>query len=276
MYTDSHNHSGRFSPDAEMTIMELIDTAKERNIPRVGITDHYEMDYPHKDDPMVDAVYDLKTYSSTVDDWADTSRSLGGPEILKGIEFGWQEHLTEVINSKSREIVFDHVILSNHLFRGQDVYFSEECYKIPLKERHKDYIGLMAKMAEDCVNYDIVAHFDYINRYNPNKDETIRYEDCPAEFDRLFEAIIAKEAALEINTSSIAAQMRKDSSYIMPDEAIIRRYIAMGGKFISLGSDSHKAETLGNLFCETGEYLKSLGIKEVTYFRKHIPCFEEL
>ena len=276
MYTDSHNHTGRFSPDARMTIDELINTAKERSIPRVGITDHYEMDYPHKEDPLFTQLFDLKEYSETVDSWKTLSAGLGGPEILKGIEFGWQDHLTSEIDRISEEIDFDHVILSQHLFRGCDIYFSKEVYLLPRKERHREYIASMAKMAEDCSNYDIIAHYDYVNRYSDNKNETVWYKDCPGEFDRLFEAMITKGAALEINTSSIASQIRKGSKLIMPDEDVIRRYLAMGGRFISIGSDSHRCETLGNLIDETAEYLKSLGVNALTYYRQHTPCLEPL
>ena len=120
-----------------------------------------------------------------------------------GIEFGYQTHVAEEIDKTSESVPFDVVLLSNHLFRGKDFYVDRECYDLPKKDLHREYIGIMAEMCEKCNNFDVAAHYDYINRYSPNKDSYVLYEDCPKEFDRLFEALISKEKALEINTKSI-------------------------------------------------------------------------
>ena len=46
MITDGHNHTKHFSVDAEQTIDELITAAKQMGFPRIGITEHYEIDFP--------------------------------------------------------------------------------------------------------------------------------------------------------------------------------------------------------------------------------------
>ena len=54
MFTDSHNHTSEFSSDAHMTATELFAAAKSRDLTAVVITEHYEMDYPHKlDRPLL-------------------------------------------------------------------------------------------------------------------------------------------------------------------------------------------------------------------------------
>ena len=50
MLTDTHNHTCHFSPDAKMTIDELIEAARSRNIGAVAITEHYEYDNPDPND----------------------------------------------------------------------------------------------------------------------------------------------------------------------------------------------------------------------------------
>ena len=266
MFADTHNHTCHFSPDAEMTIDELISSAADRKIGIVGITEHYEYDNPDPTDII--GTFDLEEYGKAFEEW---KKKAGDIILLKGIEFGYQTHTAEIIDKISSENSFDQVILSNHLFRGLDVYFSKECYLVDRITRHKEYIGKMAEMADKCRNYDIIGHYDYVNRFNPVKEETVFYEDCKKEFDDLFEVMISKEKALEINTRSIESQIRRFSPYIMPDKAVLKRYLDMGGKLISLGSDSHSSETLGIHFRKTCEYLKMNGVNEVVYFKDRKP-----
>lgn len=270
MITDSHNHTKHFSPDAEQTVNELILSAKAKGCKRIGITEHYEIDFP---DDGINWEFDLNEYKQSFDSWKKNS---GDVELLMGIEFGYQSHTAEAIDKKAIEIRLDVVLLSVHLFRGKDFYTYRDCYKLPKKELHKEYIGIQAEMCERCNNFDVAAHYDYINRYTDNKNNFVLYEDCPDEFDRLFEALISKEKALEINTKSIQKHKEGGFTRTLPDPAILNRYREMGGKLITLGSDSHFADTFGVCFDEATEYLRSLGFKEAFYYKDHKPYAEPL
>lgn len=270
MITDGHNHTKHFSPDAGQSIDELISEAKSKGFSRIGITEHYEVEYP--EDGLI-WTFNLNEYDKTFEKWRE---SAGDFELLKGIEFGYQTHVADEIDRLAVQIPFDVVLLSVHLFRGKDFYVDRECYQLPAKELHSEYLGMMAEMCEKCNNYDVAAHYDYINRYADNKNDFITYDECPKEFDRLFEALISKGKALEINTKSI--QKHRDGGFArsLPDAAILNRYRDMGGKLITLGSDSHNPGTFAVCFNEAVEYLKSLGFKETVYFKDRKPFFESL
>lgn len=272
MLADGHNHTLEFSPDAKMTIDELISAARAKKLTAAGITEHYELDNPDPEDNI--QTYDLDLYDKTFEEWR--AKCPDDLILLKGIEFGYQTHTGREIDRIAAEHDFDTVILSNHLFRGVDVYFSEEAHLVPKKERHAEYIGVMAEMCERLDNYTVAGHYDYISRDRRSsaEDSFVLYEDCPKEFDRLFEALISKEKSLEINTRSILKIGEKGSKRIFPDDKLLKRYKDMGGKLISLGSDSHTSDTLSLLFPETIEYLKSLGFNEACYFRKKRPVIE--
>lgn len=271
MITDGHNHTKHFSPDAEQSIDELVASAKAAGCGRIGITEHYEIDFP---DDGVNWMFDLNEYNKTFQTWK--AKYSGDVDLLMGIEFGYQSHVAEEIDKTAALIPFDVVLLSVHLFERKDFYVHRECYKLPKKELHTRYIGLLAEMAEKCNNYDVIAHYDYINRYTDNKENFVLYEDCPEEFDRLFEALISKGKALEINTKSI--QKHRDGGFtrFLPDPAILNRYREMGGKLITLGSDSHFTGTFGVCFDEAAKHLKSLGFTEAYYFKNHKPFAESL
>ncbi|MCR4689189.1 MAG: histidinol-phosphatase HisJ family protein [Saccharofermentans sp.] len=271
MITDGHNHTKHFSPDADQSIEELIASAKNKGFNRVSITEHYEIDFP---EDGLDWMFDLNEYNRTFKTW----KTMAGPELelLMGVEFGYQTHVAKDIDKTASLIPFDVVLLSNHLFRGKDFYEFRDCYELPKTELHKEYIGVMAEMCENCDNFDVAAHYDYINRYTPNRENFVLYKDCPEEFDRFFEAIISKEKALEINTKSIQKHKELGFTRTMPDPEIIRRYLDMGGKLITLGSDSHQSSCLGVCYGEAIEYLRSFGIKETYYFKGRKPYPEAL
>ena len=270
MITDGHNHTKHFSVDAEQTIDELITAAKQMGFPRIGITEHYEIDFP---DDGLNWMFDLEEYNRVFPEW---QAKAGDLELLKGIEFGYQTHVAKAIDETASLIPFDVVLLSVHLFEGKDFYVHRECYQIPAKELHRQYIAMMAEMCEKCDNFDVAAHYDYINRYTDNKSDFVTYGECPEEFNRFFEALISKGKALEINTKSI--QKHRDGGFTksLPDPEIIRRYKDMGGKMICFGSDSHFKGTLGVCFNEAVEYIRSLGFTEAVYFKDRKPFFEPL
>jgi histidinol-phosphatase (PHP family) len=271
MITDGHNHTKHFSPDAGQSVEELILEAASKGCKRIGITEHYEIDYP---EDGLNWMFDINEYDEKFKIW----RKLAGHdiELLKGIEFGYQTHVAEEIDKTAVLIPFDVVLLSVHLFRGKDFYVDRECYKMPAKELHREYISIMAEMCEKCSNYDVAAHYDYINRYTDNKSDFVTYDECPKEFDRFFEALISKEKALEINTKSVFKHKEGGFTRYLPDPAILKRYRDMGGRLITLGSDSHFPGTFGVCFDETVDYLKSQGFKEAFYFKDHKPYPESL
>lgn len=265
MVSDTHNHTCHFSFDAEMSIYELIKAAKDNEISSVAVTEHYELGFD-------DQIFDIPQYADAFKTWKSLSQNK--VNLLIGIEFGYQKHLASEVDILAETIPFDQIILSNHLVDGQDIYYYRECYKRPKEELYSEYIEAMAEMAELCNNYDIIGHYDYINRYSNYRNKQMLYSDCPKAFDHLFEVMTAKNKCLEINTRSIHKLRKRRVKEYMPDSAIIKRYIEMGGKMISLGSDSHTANTLGMHFDETVEYLKANGINEVYHFEKRVPVAE--
>ena len=58
------------------------------------------------------------------------------------------------------------------------------------------------------------------------------------------------------------------SPHLLTYEDILKLYLQMGGKLLTLGSDAHKAEKLGKGFGQTVQLLKSLGVTELQYVKK--------
>ncbi len=267
MITDSHVHTKHFSGDGKMTADELFVAARELGLESLVITEHYDDDFPHVlEGPTT---FDLHSYYASYLEWLNNAPK--GLDIRLGIELGYQPQLVNRYAGLIRELPFDSVILSNHLFDGKDPYFFRDCYDKDKSVLHEEYILSLAEMVESCTSYDILGHFDYIVRYSNAKNPTMAYRDCPDAFDRLLTALIENEKSLEINTRTIqklrVAGVGVRESF--PDSEVLLRYRELGGQRITLGSDAHETSSIAGLFEETIRYLREMGFEyNATYVRR--------
>ena len=117
------------------------------------------------------------------------------------------------------------------------------------------YFQKILRMAQ-FDDYDVLTHLTcplrYINgRYHRNRD--LRpWRDI---IDEILRTVIRRGKALELNTSGIHGYYGK----WMPDEEILQRYYDFGGRLLTLASDAHTADRVGNAFHEAEELLKSIG-----------------
>jgi histidinol-phosphatase (PHP family) len=110
---------------------------------------------------------------------------------------------------------------------------------------------------------DIVAHFDLPAR---TAKALFGYEPRKYEYQvrRILQIIIERNMVLEINT----AGFRKSLSNTMPDPIILKWYYEMGGKQISIGSDAHQVNQVGEFLDKALDIITSIGFKTVTSLEK--------
>ena len=111
---------------------------------------------------------------------------------------------------------------------------------------------------------DIMAHLTCPLRYiNGKYNRSISSRDYEEQITKILEYIIKNSIAMEINTSGIGTAFNT----LMPDEWIIKKYYEMGGYLITLGSDAHISENIGNGFNEAIAFLKETGFKKCYYYK---------
>jgi len=59
-----------------------------------------------------------------------------------------------------------------------------------------------------------------------------------------------------------------------PNVEIIKRYLELGGKHITIGSDAHRLGAVGVYFDRVYDLLKSLNINEITVYEKRKPVLK--
>lgn len=109
-----------------------------------------------------------------------------------------------------------------------------------------------------------------ISRYDPNGP--IPFNEIKDILTDIFKVIIPKGKGIEINTSS----WHYGLSDTTPSKDILKLYRSLGGKIITIGSDAHKPEYIGDHFKEAIDVLKELGFTEVFTFENHRPILHKI
>ena len=91
----------------------------------------------------------------------------------------------------------------------------------------------------------------------------------PILITQILKCVIENGKGIELNTSSIKYQLDD----LMPSTDILKLYLELGGKIITIGSDSHRKEDLGSHIKELRKVLKDIGYTEFTTFYNMKPIF---
>jgi histidinol-phosphatase (PHP family) len=109
-------------------------------------------------------------------------------------------------------------------------------------------------------------------RYGPNKDKNYTYEAYKDVIDPILSYLVENEKGIELNTAALTKGLRNPN----PCREIIKRYRELGGEIITIGSDSHVPETLGNHFDKAAEILTDCGFKYYCIFANRVAEFMKL
>jgi len=254
---DLHIHT-KFSQDSKEELENYIVQAIKYGHKFLGFSDHYDYDYILDNLPIT--LPDLREYENKISSLKE--KFSDKIIILKGIEFGYckqaEAYYTDLINNNN----FDYVISSLHTLKGRgDCYFANFFNNKSKKEAFDDYLDGVLQSVNANFNYQIIGHIGYVARNAPFEDKKLYYSEFADKIDAILKAIINRGVALEINSS-----VGKSGATFTPDCDIISRYVELGGKNITFGSDAHKLERYFYNADKVKGFLRSLGINQVCYF----------
>ena len=275
---DNHNHC-QFSFDGGQTsVIQSSRKACEQGLGGICFTDHCDFHVPmmkEKYEPRVSEVFDVEAQQKEVDEVAAILKEEGyTTKILKGVEMGVYKDSREEISAFLEKYSFDEVIASVHYLDDTDPYYGEYYIGRTFKEAYGEYLEtLFEEMKWLGDRFDIMGHYDYITRYAPYPETSILYKDFPDLLDEILRYLAEEGKALEINTKTYR-EYKGRTPILDPD--ILRRYRELGGEFVSLGSDSHKAEGVGFNFEDTAEFLKYNKIIYSIHYERRRPIVTRL
>jgi histidinol-phosphatase (PHP family) len=263
---DNHNHS-QFSFDGQRATIE----SSARAAQAVGLKgicfsdhcDHYVPLMKGSFEELQEERFDVNLQQEEIDRVQDM---LGdGIKILKGIEIGMYEDFRDQTRKVLEEHSFDQVLASVHYIEQTDPYYGGYYDDKDWKQAYGGYLETIYREMTWLKDFDIMGHYDYIVRYAPYPQTSIRYRDFSDIFDEMFRYLIHEGKALEINTKSYEGHRGR---IVGLDHDVLIRYREMGGEIVSLGSDSHEASRVGAGFARHAALLKSLGYRWTAHYEK--------
>lgn len=267
---DFHLHSSH-SGDSDTPMEAMIRQGISQGLTEMCFTEHNDFDFPPSSDGdgtqfllNTDSyLYDLIQYKQK---YADRIK------ILFGVELGLQPQLMrrDAVYAKSYD--FDFIIGSSHLCNGKDPYYPGFFEGRTQEEAYGEYFASIAENIKKHSNFDVYGHLDYVVRYGPNKDRAYSYEKYRDIFDEILNLLIQNGKGLELNTGGLKNGLKD----LHPCMEILKRYRALGGEIVTVGSDSHDTRNIAAHFDRAASVLSECGFRYYTVFEKRSPEFKRI
>jgi histidinol-phosphatase (PHP family) len=259
MIFDTHIHT-KFSSDCNMDLVKGIAAAKKLNL-GLTITDHMDLNYPEKG-----------KFVFNIEDFFKVYEPFKSEEVLLGIELGMDANYKNENEAIHKNYPFDQITGSQHFLYNFDVYDSALYEGRAKEDVFRDYLLEVVKSLKTHSYIDTLAHIDFICRYNPYEDQELYYKDFSDYIDEILKLCIEYNIAMEINTRRLGNDLSLKSL-----TEIYGRYKELGGKYVTIGSDSHTENSIGfNLhkglklsesLCLTPVYFKE---RKMHYIKKEL------
>ena len=276
MFVDYHVHT-QYSDDSDYPMEDVVKDAIELGMDEICFTDH--VDYGAKVDwdsgeeisycnglAMVNVDYPayVKQIGALQKQYGDRLT------IRMGLEFGMQVHTISKFEALYQRYPFDFIILSVHQVEDKG-FWSQEFQQGRTEKVYndRDYEELL-HLVKRYQNYSVLGHLDLIVRYD--KAGIYPFSKVRHYVEEILAEVIKNGKGIEVNTSS----HRYGLADATPSAEILKMYHDMGGRIVTLGSDSHAPAHLGTYMEETRTLLKSLGFRQFCTYDRMRPVFHEL
>jgi len=260
MLVDYHIHS-KFSPDSKAEISNIAASAVLRGVSEIAITDHYHIGR-NNDIDFDEYFAEIRRVQKMYE---------GEFTIRSGIEIGDVCVDTKLADRIINSYLFDFVLASVHRPNRLNMLFFDFAHS-DLSEMKKFYLSDMEKTVE-WGNFDCLAHFDLPVRYAKCQGVDLDFDDFSGEIEGILGKVLEYgNKGLEVNLSEYETDLQKP----MPSSDILKMWQSMGGRIVTIGTDSHEIGSVGKFVQEGQELLLSCGFSEFATFEKRAPILHEI
>lgn len=253
---DYHHHTNH-SFDSKAIMSSVCLTAIERNIQEICFTEHYSLNplaptYGHID--FDHYFQDIQHCRHTYQDQLT---------IKAGIEICEPHLLKDSYKDVLSSLPFDFVLGSIHNLHNQKL-------RLVIAEHHEEanklYFNEVKRMVEEA-DIDVIAHLDLIKRYSYQTHGIYDFSTYKNQISDILSIAIERNIGIEINTSGLRSTLNEP----LPSIDILKLYKKLGGTILTIGSDSHAADTVGAHLTEAYMLAKECGFTHVYSFEKRKP-----
>lgn len=242
---DFHMHS-KVSFDGRDTARNMAEAARKAGLREICFTDH--LDY----DPlglMENMAFDTQDYSEAYD-----GLEIPGLVIRRGVEFGMTADNRRQLEVDLQRRPFDFVIGSVHFARDLDVYFPPYWAGRTVFEAEREYLETTLRCVHAHDDFDVLGHLTYLSKAEAHPaPRAIPYGEHREVVDEILKILVSKGKGLELNTSG----MDRCGEYL-PGMDYFRRFRELGGQIVTVGSDAHHSDRVGQYTREACRLLGEL------------------
>ena len=259
---DFHMHS-RISFDGHDTGEALARAALKNGLKEICFTDHLDYDPLEQ---MGVLAFDTQAYNAEYD-----ALEIPGLTIRRGMEFGLTPDNVAQMQQDLLRRPFDFVLGSIHFVDDLDVYYPEWWQGKTVFQAERRYLEATLECARIHNDFDVLAHLTYIGKTtsHPNP-RSVPYTEHREIVDEIFRVLIAKGKGLEMNSSGVDR-----CGGFLPTADYFRRFKELGGEIVTIGSDAHRCDRVGQYSFEACEILKDI-FGYVCTFESRKPVFHKL
>ncbi|MGX6443838.1 histidinol-phosphatase HisJ family protein [Neobacillus sp. K501] len=258
MYLMDFHHHTNHSFDSMAIMEEVCHQAIANGLEEICFTEHFSVN------PLAPTYGHMNLTNYQKDIQACQEKFSGQLTIKMGIELCEPHLLIDQYEKALKPIDFDFILGSIHNLNNQKL-------RLSLKEHQLDayrlYFEELYKMVS-AADIDCLAHFDLMKRYAYKEYGFYVFEEHQEIIRSIIEKAIDRNIGIEINTSGLR---NAGLNQTMPSREILKLYRELGGQILTIGSDSHKAETVGAGFHDAIELAKQCGFEYIYHFDKRKP-----
>jgi histidinol-phosphatase (PHP family) len=256
---DAHVHTD-LSHDSQVPIDDYARRAIERGIAELAITDHVDFAPSAPGYGETTFAQRERVVRDAAERWSDQ-----GVAIRFGVEITWDARFEADIRDHLEQHAYDFVIGSVHVYRGSPYAPDNVAGWVAgrsLADIVAPYFEEVASGARTGL-FDAMGHIDFVKRFLAPHVKAADLAGAPELYEPILEALVASGTALEINTSGL----RSPAEETYPAAAIVARYVELGGRAVTVGSDAHLAEHLAWDLQDGYDAAAAAGIEALTFRR---------
>ncbi len=259
---DFHIHT-TVSFDGYGTPQEMVSRAETLGLWEICFTDHVD-DVPQM--PEEHFAFDLEEYAQAYDGL--TSQTV---QIRKGMEFGLLPDNREDLARCTAQRPYDFVIGSVHCVDGMDIYYPQYWENTTVRQAEERYLQEVLSCIQAHDGFDVLGHLTYITKLKRHPThEPMRYGEYDDLIDEIFKILIRKGKGIEVNTSGIDV-----CGALLPDQRYLLRFKELGGEAVTVGSDAHGPDRIGQYCEQTCRMVQDI-FGYVCTFENRKPIFHKL
>lgn len=252
---DQHLHT-RFSPDSPADMGDMCLAASQMGLRHICFTEHVDIGHAN---PIFSTQPNIAAYKAEI-----AKQRLLYPHLFIGcgLEVGFiQPHLDPTVAYLKAAMPLDVILWSVHEVQGQDTYDAVYFEDKTRQKAYGDYLETVLESVKAYDDWDILAHLGYVWKNAPLQNAVMRYDEFPILIDAILTRLIAMDKVLEINTSG-----NHKHGDCIPEATLLARYVALGGRIVSFGSDAHLPERVGGFFEKAAQMARDVGLTEYAMF----------